>query len=77
MLADVCLSSLGGLYLIEAAKLQNSYDICKLFEPPGANLRHEAVLMGSNPRFELVYLGADPTDVVQSIKEGIAVNIHP
>lgn len=74
-LTCVFLLSVG--YASWAAKLQNSYDICKLFEPPGANLRHEAVLMGSNPRFELVYLGADPTDVVQSIKEGIAVNIHP
>ena len=26
-----------------AAKLQNNYDICKLFEPPGANLRYETV----------------------------------
>lgn len=33
--------------------------------------------MKSNPCFELVYLGADPTDVIQTIKEGIAVNIHP
>lgn len=31
-----------------AAKLQNSYDICKFFEPRRANLRHEAVFESFN-----------------------------
>lgn len=60
-----------------AAKLQNSYDNSKNFEALTPELCDAAVFERSNSGFEFVYLGADTANVIQSVKEGIAVNIHP
>lgn len=60
------------LFLIAAAKLQNSYDICKLFEPSEANLRYETVVRASmtaiSTKLNGIYPVADLLHMVKSIK---------
>lgn len=69
------------IFLIEAAKLQNSYDICKLFEPPEANLRYETVVRASmtaiSQKLNGIYSVADLLYMVKSVKQRMTVDAHP
>lgn len=69
------------IFLIEAAKLQNNYDICKLFEPPGANLRYETVVRASmtaiSQKLNGIYSVADLLHMVKSVKQRMTVDAHP